>query len=331
MSKSVSDGFVFDLASYARRGPGQRVHFTAAQKQQIERTVGRCPEVMVKVLSQGAKDLRAVRRHLDYIGRDGDLDLETDDGQRLRGPEANRNLLSDWDLELDALRSSSDLKARPGASAPRLVHKLIFSMPAGTPPDKVLKAVANFCREEFALQHRYALALHTDEPHPHVHVVLKAVSEHGHRLNIRKDTLRAWREGFAAQLRLVGISANASPRSTRGEDGPRKTDAIYRAAQRAESTHLMARIEGVAQQLSTGNFRVGTAKAKLVATRNEVRRSWWSIGEILVQEGEIELAMLVRRFARLMRAPMTEQEQIASHLQRQGRSDAKDRSAEREN
>jgi hypothetical protein len=46
----------------------------------------------------------------------------------------------------------------------------MFSMPAGTPPGKVLAAVKNFAREEFALKHPYAMVLHTDEPHPHVHM-----------------------------------------------------------------------------------------------------------------------------------------------------------------
>jgi len=49
-------------------------------------------------------------------------------------------------------------------------------MPAGTPPNKVLAAVKNFAREEFGLKHRYAMVLHTDEPHPHVHMVVKAMS-----------------------------------------------------------------------------------------------------------------------------------------------------------
>jgi hypothetical protein len=43
----------------------------------------------------------------------------------------------------------------------------------------VLEAVRNFTREEFALKHRYALVLHTDEPHPHVHVVVKAMGGNG--------------------------------------------------------------------------------------------------------------------------------------------------------
>jgi hypothetical protein len=47
-------------------------------------------------------------------------------------------------------------------------------MPAGTPPEKLLAAVRKFAQEEFALQHRYAMVLHTDQKHPHVHVVVKA-------------------------------------------------------------------------------------------------------------------------------------------------------------
>jgi hypothetical protein len=41
------------------------------------------------------------------------------------------------------------------------------------------------------------MALHTEQGHPHVHVVVKAVSEQGARLNIRPATLREWRRDFA--------------------------------------------------------------------------------------------------------------------------------------
>jgi thiol-disulfide isomerase/thioredoxin len=78
-------------------------------------------------------------------------------------------------------------------------------------------AAQKFCRVEFALKHRYAMALHTDEPHPHVHVVLKAVSEQGRRLNIKKVTLQEWRAKFAAHLREQGVAANATPRRFRDQ------------------------------------------------------------------------------------------------------------------
>src|SRR6185437_8263998 len=119
-------------------------------------------------------------------------------------------LLEEWNLDLEEVRRRADLGPRKDRRPPKLVHKILFSMPPGTPPEKVLAAVKNFAREEFGLTHRYAMVLHTDEPHPHVHMVLKAVSEQGVRLNIKKATLRYWRSEFARNLRLLGVEANAT-------------------------------------------------------------------------------------------------------------------------
>ncbi len=162
------------------------------------------PEAVVKVLSRDSTKLATVGKHLNYIGRYGELDLETDDGDQLRGKAIGRQLIEDWDLDVDEHRRKPDLAATSGRAPPRLVHKLMFSMPPGTPPQGVLAAARNFLREEFALKHRYTFALHTDEPHPHVHAMIKAVSEQGVRLNIKKATLRAWRSEFARHLREQG-------------------------------------------------------------------------------------------------------------------------------
>src|SRR5688572_11154869 len=117
-------------------------------------------------------------------------------------------MIREWNLDLDEDRQRPDLFAINRRQPPKLVHRVIFSMPAGTPPHKVLDAVRDFVREEFGTEHRYAMVLHTDDPHPHVHVVVKAVSEAGVRLNIRKETLRRWRQEFALQLRARGVEAN---------------------------------------------------------------------------------------------------------------------------
>jgi hypothetical protein len=238
----------FDLLSYARRGPGRRDHLSPGEIHQVARTVRRTPEVMVKVLPKPANTLARVRKHLSYIGRRGELDLKTDDGERLRSTRVGNDLVEDWDLDLDEYRRKADLTATRGKEPPRLVHKVIFSMPAGTPPEKVLMAVKNFAREEFALKHRYVLALHTDTPRPHVHVVVKAVSEQGQRLHIRKATLREWRSGFAHHLRALGVAANATPRYVRGENNLRKPDGIYRASLRGESTYMRERAEASSAQ-----------------------------------------------------------------------------------
>jgi len=150
---------ILDISSYARRGPGRRDRLSQDEVELIERTVGRTPEVMVKVLSRGGKDLKAVGRHVAYLNRGGDLEVETDDGQRLLGKGVEKELLENWDLDLEERRSGGrEYWSR--RSPPRLVHKLMFSMPAGTPPDNVLAAVKKFAREEFGLKHRYAMVLH---------------------------------------------------------------------------------------------------------------------------------------------------------------------------
>ena len=146
------------------------------------------------------------------------MEIETDDGQRLSGKGVEKELLEDWDLDLEEHRRKADLESRSSRPPPKLVHKLMFSMPAGTPPDKVLAAVKNFAREEFGLKHRYAMVLHTDEPHPHVHMVVKAISEQGVRLNIRKATLREWRKGIRSTLARAGRGRQRHrPRRARAE------------------------------------------------------------------------------------------------------------------
>ena len=210
----MTDEALFDLVSYGRVSPGHRRSLTIGQIKHITRTVGRTPEVMVKVINKGSSSVAAVGRHVDYIGRKGEVELETDDGEILRGKDVEVGLLEDWNLDLIEQRGKINLTPNKPKEPPRLVYKLIFSMPAGTPPEKVQAAVRNFAREEFGLKHRYVMALHTDEPHPHVHLLLKATSDEGQRLYIRKATLREWRAGFAHHLRALGVPANATPRQS---------------------------------------------------------------------------------------------------------------------
>jgi hypothetical protein len=274
---------------------------------------------MVKVLSKDSNSLRSVARHLNYIGRRGHLEFETDDGEHVQGRHAGQRFVEDWDLDLDKDRRDLDLAAGNGR-APKLVHKIMLSMPPGTPAKGVLEAARKFAREEFALKHRYALALHTDEPHPHVHLVVKAVSEQGERLNIRKATLREWRQEFARHLRDQGIAANATERAVRGESRTRKRDGIYRAGLRGDSNYTRARDESVGAQLLEDVFRVEPGKVKLIDTRKRIERGWRAASEMLVAEGHPELAGRVDCFLAQMPPPRTERELIALELKKFSRN-----------
>lgn len=299
---------LLDLVSYGRGGPN--VELTPTQVEHIRRTVLRVPEVMVKVLNRGSGDLKAVARHLDYLQRHGKLSLETDEGERLAGRAGNA-MLADWDLDIDDIRRRNELVPTNARKAPKLVYKLMFSMPAGTPPEKVLEAVRNLAREEFALKHRYALLLHTDAPHPHVHMVVKALSEQGVRLNIRKATLRHWRSEFARHLRALGVAANATERAVRGESQKALKDGIYRAARRGDSAFMRTRVEGVARELRTGTLSPQAGKETLTRTRQAVTRGWESLIDLLSKRGHRQLATDARVFVSGLSAPSTDRERIA--------------------
>jgi type IV secretory pathway VirD2 relaxase len=318
---------LLDLRSYGRSVPSRAEGLTPAQIEYIRRTVHRVPEVMVKVLSRGGQDLKAVARHLNYLSRNGEVEIETDDGRHLKGKGIEEALIDDWDLDLDQVRPTLDLKPRESQRpAPRLVHKLMLSMPAGTPAQRVLAAVETFAREQFGAKHRYAMVLHTDEPHPHVHLVVKALSEEGERLNIRKATLREWRVQFARRLREQGVAANASSRAVRGATRPVKPDGIHRAAMRGASTHYRRRAAEAAKELAQGSSVAEPGKERLLATRRAVVQGWIAVSDHLVSQGQLELARAVRAFVAQLPQPRTEKELIEATLARKSRSkDSQDR------
>jgi hypothetical protein len=285
----------------------QRHHVANSHVDQIARTVHRTPEVMIKVLAKGAAHVSAAKSHIQYIGRRGDIEINTDDDRKVSSHEFVEELSTDWNLDLDEQRPSSQLKSADRRSPPRIIHKVIFSMPAGTHPELVLKAVQAFCREEFSLSHRYALALHTDEPHPHVHVVIKALTDQGERLNIRKDTLRAWRIEFAKQLRALGVAANATSRVDRGNTQSWKRDGIYRAALRSDSSYERDRATKSTQS-DKRRSDLDLARLKLKRSREDITRAWRMVASILKRSGQPNLAMDVEKFLDEMPPPWTDQE-----------------------
>lgn len=307
---------LLDIASYARRGLGRRDRLSPEAIELISRTVHRVPEVMVKVLTRGGQSLGAVRKHFEYLNRKGVLEIETDDGQRLSGKGVERTLLDDWDLDIEEDRRTPSLNARSGRRSPKLVHKVLFSMPPGTPPQKVLEAVKNFAREEFGLKHRYAMVLHTDEPHPHVHMVIKAVSEQGERLNIRKATLRGWRQEYARRLRGLGVPANATERAVRGETRSPTLDGIYRAEKRGECWRNRIQAEEVGRSQVGQALRAKPGEGTLTTTRKDVERGWRAVSEILYAQGHRELSSDVMRFGDRMSLLRSDRAAIEQQLRK---------------
>jgi hypothetical protein len=319
---------LLDLRSFARPGPAGRVRISPAQLEQIVRTVSRTPEVVVKV-SRGATSTAGVIAYLRYIDRNGKLEIETDEGDHLKGTGIEKDLADDWDLDSANAQGRGPYRGKAGRKPSRLVHNIILSMPKGTPPEKLLLASRDFAREQFALKHRYALAIHTDQDHPHVHLVVRAVSEAGKRLNIRKATLREWRRLFAQHLRAHGIAANATERAVRGETRSSFKDGIHRASLRGDSRHLSERVQRIAEELRDGGPKPNPGKTKLLETRRDVIVGWNAAADALLAAGQGALAEKIWGFLSGMRRSLTTDERLVSKLEERTRTRERERQEER--
>ena len=200
---------------------------------QIARTTQQSPEVMVKITSQknAGKGMVTIRKHLDYISRNGKVLLEDHEGRLLHGRADVGDIKKDWAADI------------PEISHRRETINVMFSMKKGTQPEQVKEAVRAYLTEEFGGKHEYLFALHTDTDNPHVHVVIKMspIRKKDKRLNPRKNDLQRWREGFAENLRKLGIHTNATPRKTRGVvKQPLRQYQLHQLARNTEATqHTM--------------------------------------------------------------------------------------------
>ena len=188
------------------RTPQARANYV---RQKLREMVRRAPQVMVK-LAKAPTGMRGISNNLTYISRDGQLEIEDQDGQVIQGKEAVADLKAEWQHGGVPV---------PADSTKRDAFHLVLSMPKLTDPLAVQRAARDFATREFST-FQYAMVLHTFEtdpdphpsPHPHVHLTVKAAGFDGRRLNPRKADLQRWREGFAEALREHGIEATTTSR-----------------------------------------------------------------------------------------------------------------------
>ena len=178
-------------------------------RQKLQAMVRRAPQVVVKLV-RAPKGMKGISNNLTYISRDGQLEIEDQDGQVVLGKEAVADLKAEWCDGGMPIAADSTM---------RDAFHLVLSMPTRTDPLSVQRAARDFATREFS-GFQYAMVLHTFEtdpdpnpsPHPHVHLTVKAAGLDGIRLNPRKADLQRWREGFAEALREHGIEATTTSR-----------------------------------------------------------------------------------------------------------------------
>ncbi|RLV60399.1 DNA relaxase [Parashewanella curva] len=156
------------------------------------------PEVMVKI-SGYCYTADHTRSHFDYISRNGKLEIEDECGQIYHDKQSLHLLAKDWG------EPQTNTKRRTRHST-----HIVLSMPDGTEPKAVKKAVREFAKKTFSDNHQYIMALHTDTDSPHVHLTVKNLGFDGKRLHVRKGLPQVWRERFAIEMEREGVAAEAT-------------------------------------------------------------------------------------------------------------------------
>ena len=301
-----------DVRAGRGSGANRSLSLSPSARSRLARIVARKPEVMVKITgrTRGAQHLK---KHLDYVTRNGRLVAETRDGEVLTSRDSVRALHDDW-LQDNAVLANgrNTLQAVQSVS-------IILSMPPGSPPDRVQEAARTWACETFADRHDWLMARHDDKDHPHVHVTVRSVGSDGRRLTAGPKELQGWRERFAHELRRHGVEAEATPRQARGQVRKSAPIAVHKIEGRG--TVLAARRREVslaAREANTAAPRPARGwEAEIGQRQRAIRKAYLERAELLSEgsdPADRQLARDIKRFVAEMPVAVTRRQALAAEL-----------------
>jgi hypothetical protein len=319
-------------ARNADRPSAKAQTISAADKARLARVVKGVPEVMVKVSKPAKNDKtgnsikvsrasEAVRasEHLAYISRNGKIEVENDRGEVFNGRTAVGAIYREWIEKHDEDRREGSATDRT-----RITTSIVFSMPGSVNAEALKDAVRALAVQEFQGRHDYAMALHTDTHHPHVHLTLRTVGEDGQKLNLRKADLQRLRDTFAEKLRARGVEAESTPRHARGVAHRGEVTPVYKIRQRGGKPLADARkIRQVRRDLEDNGGRL-PQKAwddAMIARRNRVMATYDQAATILAGSSDPkdrDLARETKQFAARLTETTTQRAEMARSLVGQG-------------
>ncbi|WP_434779028.1 relaxase/mobilization nuclease domain-containing protein [Neisseria sp. Ec49-e6-T10] len=248
------------------------------------------PEVMVKVptrKSANSKGMKGIRSHVDYISRNGQLELEDRDGNIIKGKSEINQHLADW-KKLNI----------PEKSKHREALNVVLSMPAGTDPVAVKNAARAFAQEQFE-HHEYLFTQHLDQQHPHVHICVLMRDEFGKRMNPRKNDLFEWRVRFAEKLRDEGVQCAATRRQHRGRTQKPEESRLRRMRLRGSPANIH-KIEALAlvEALKNNDRPKHPFIKETMQTRDIIVENYGLIARELYKMGNKEEARIISKLAK---------------------------------
>jgi hypothetical protein len=279
----------------------------------IARTARKASEVIVKI-SGGGRNMKHIKAHFDYISRNGEVELEDENGDRHLGREAVSEVRDAWAKGRIGISDESEKRKE--------AFNIVLSMPPGTDRQGVKAAVRNFAQERFSA-HQYAFAAHDDEEHPHIHLAVKAVDRHGVRMNPRKHDLQLWREQFAEKLREQGIEANATTRRARGivqkseKQAVRHMDIEFKQGKRKAPARVSQAQQIDAElEANTGRMRNNPVQDHISLARKQTQKAYGEMARALAtgDAEERRLALDIVRLVKTMPPVITKHETLVQAL-----------------
>ncbi len=194
MFSNNTDAYNFILGNARRSKKENRI----AIKKKVNKLRVNAPEVMLKITSF-TKTKKQVVDHLSYIARNGNVPI-----------------FDSYDRDVSEERAAGDIARDIVEIKGRKTMDMVLSMPPGTPENAFVDATQEYLKKYFG-NHDYFYSFHNDTDCYHAHVVVPMVDRNLNRINPRKADIERWREGFAEELEIKGIPANAMKSIAKGK------------------------------------------------------------------------------------------------------------------
>lgn len=199
----VSDDEILIKRTFEKRENATKSTYNYNKKNFQKKEYKNSYEVLVKITGN-AKNFDSLSRHIDYVSRNGDVDLYLDEYIIMQGKEGKNEVKEIFK------NSGIPIETSPKKEIRQTVN-IVFSMKdyINAPEDKMKTAVMQTLQQKYT-DNFYAMAFHNDTDNPHCHVILKLADSYGKRINPRKNDLNEIRELFAKNLNNLDVNAYAT-------------------------------------------------------------------------------------------------------------------------
>lgn len=218
----------------------------------------RTHEAVFKLKKTHASTRASARNMVDYISRDGDLELLDQDGNPVQHDDERKSLIDDWSMSFSE------------RAKPRVATHMILSTPIGSDIARVKKASAEWGRANLS-EYDYVQVTHTDEPHPHTHFIV-ARRPGGPSLSFGPSDIIAMKDSWAEIGTKNKIPMVSSSRAERGigRKSLRQRDIHIRNRDGYTRSDLSAAAEVLSEaKPSGGNPWDNAMQERLVKERSE--------------------------------------------------------------